>query len=423
MTSGQFHSVPLASVKADREGRQRRELEDIPILAESINRLGLIQPIVVTRGLDLVAGERRLEACRSLGWTHIPAQYTDELDEAGLRAIELEENIKRSQLPWQDECRAIHEYYYIRRAEDPGFSQEDLASALGLSQPSISERISVAKELVAGNPRVLEAPRFSTALGITERSAARKDAEALDQLRKVSNIAAPLAEPESILNLDFNEWVKTYDGPKFNFVHCDFPYGIEADSFNQGSASLHGGYVDTARTYELLCESLVSNLKRLTTDSCHFMFWFSMWNYHSTLNYFSEHSDITFDPFPLIWVKSDNVGILPDPQRGPRRIYETAFFGSRGDRKIVHSVSNAYAAPTDRTFHMSVKPEPVLRNFFRMFVDESTLMLDPTAGSGSSLRAAESLNARYVLGLEINNDFCEQANRALKNARILRRPK
>jgi DNA modification methylase len=148
-----------------------------------------------------------------------------------------------------------------------------------------------------------------------------------------------------------------------------------------------------------------------------------MHNYHSTLYYFSEHSDIVLDPFPLVWLKSDNVGILPDPQRGPRRIYETAFFGSRGDRKIVNSISNAYAAPTDRGFHMSVKPEPVLRNFFRMFVDENTLMLDPTCGSGSSLRAAESLYARYVLGLEINNDFCEQANRALKNARILRRPK
>jgi DNA modification methylase len=120
-------------------------------------------------------------------------------------------------------------------------------------------------------------------------------------------------------------------------------------------------------------------------------------------------------------LKSDNVGILPDPQRGPRRIYETAFFGSRGDRKVVSAVSNAYAAPTDRGVHMSIKPEPVLRNFFRMFVDESTLMLDPTCGSGSSLRAAESLSARHVAGLEIDPDFCEQANRTLKTARALRK--
>jgi ParB family chromosome partitioning protein len=423
MTSGSFRSVPLDSIKVDRDRRQRRELSEIPVLADSIARLGLIQPIVVTRDFDLVAGERRLAACKYLGHTNISIQFVDELEDHILRAIELEENIKRQNLPWQDECMSVYEYFQIRRVETPGFSQEDLATALGLAQPNISKRLLVAKELIDGNQRVAQAPRFSTAVGITERSSARKDQAALDALRSAANIAAPIVEPDPILNSDFNEWVKTYDGPRFNFVHCDFPYGIESDSFNQGAASTHGGYVDTARTYWVLCESLSANLDRLTTESCHFLFWFSMHNYHSTLHYFAEHSDIAFDPFPLVWLKSDNVGILPDPQRGPRRIYETAFFGSRGDRKIVNSISNAYAAPTDRGFHMSVKPEPVLRNFFRMFVDENTLMLDPTCGSGSSLRAAESLYARYVLGLEINNDFCEQANRALKNARILRRPK
>jgi hypothetical protein len=71
---------------------------------------------------------------------------------------------------------------------------------------------------------------------------------------------------------------------------------------------------------------------------------------------------------------------------------------------------------------MSTKPEWVLQNFFRMFVDSSTLMLDPTCGSGSSLRAAEAegLGAKYVLGLEIDKDFCEQANRAVRNARAVR---
>ena len=422
MTSGHFHSVPATSIKVNREGRQRRELDNIENLADSISRLGLIQPLVITRDLVLVSGERRLVAIHSLGHTHVSIQYVDELEDHMLRAIELEENIKRSALPWQDECIAVYNYYQIRLSEDPKFSHGDLAGAIGLARSRIDERLEVAKEILAGNKMVVEAPRFSTAVGITTRANERRDAEAQEQFRRLANITAPI-EPEPILNLDFNEWVKTYDGPKFNFIHCDFPYGIEADTFNQGSASLHGGYTDTARTYEVLCESLTSNLSRITTDSCHFMFWFSMWNYNSTLTYFREHSDISLDPFPLVWLKSDNVGILPDPQRGPRRIYETAFFGSRGDRKIVSSVSNAYAAPTDRGFHMSVKPEPVLRNFFRMFVDESTIMLDPTCGSGSSLRAAESLNARHTLGLEINNDFCEQANRALKNARVLRRVK
>ena len=421
MTSGVFHSVPLSAIIVNREGRQRRDLIDIPVLADSINRLGLIQPVVTTRSHELVAGERRLAAVSSLGHTHISVQYVDELDPSYLRAIELEENVKRSALPWQDECKAVYEYYELRRAEAPGFSQEDLGVALGMTQQAVSQRVIVARELLAGNARVREAPRFSTAIGITERAAARKDDQALHELRTIANIAKPMIEPDPILVADFNIWAPTYDGPKYNFIHCDFPYGIEADSFNQGAAPLHGGYADTERTYWTLCETLVTHLPRLTTESCHFMFWFSMHYYQETLEFFRLNSDVSFDPFPLVWLKSDNVGILPDPSRGPRRIYETCFFGSRGDRKIVSAVSNAYAAPTDRGFHMSVKPEPVLRNFFRMFVDESTIMLDPTCGSGSSLRAAESLSARHVAGLEIDPDFAEQANRALKTARNLRK--
>jgi hypothetical protein len=151
------------------------------------------------------------------------------------------------------------------------------------------------------------------------------------------------------------------------------------------------------------------------------MFWFSMRYYSDTMDHFANHSDFTIDPFPLLWLKSDGVGLLPDPQRGPRRIYETCFFGARGDRKIVSSVGNAYAAPTDGRQHVSVKPEPVLRHFFRMFIDENSTVLDPTCGSGSALRAAESLGAAHILGLELDPEFTERANLTLEAARRMKR--
>ena len=52
-----------------------------------------------------------------------------------------------------------------------------------------------------------------------------------------------------------------------------------------------------------------------------------------------------------------------------------------------------------------------------MLVDDTTLMLDPTCGSASSLRAAESLGAKQVLGLEIDQQYIEPARLALKHAR------
>ena len=154
------------------------------------------------------------------------------------------------------------------------------------------------------------------------------------------------------------------------------------------------------------------------------MFWFAMRKADERLYEWTcrqlENIGWDINPQPLIWMKSDGAGILPDPERGPRQIYETCLFGSRGDRKIVRAVANAYAAPTVRERHMSEKPEPMLRHFFGMLVDENTVMLDPTCGSGSSLRAAESLGAKHVLGLEINPEFAGLAREALKRSRKLK---
>ena len=414
MTSGQFHSVQISSITVDREGRQRRDLGDIPALADSIRRLGLINPICITRDMVLVAGERRLAACKSLGHTHVPCHYTDELEPSALRAIELEENIKRQQLEWQDECRAVKEFHAIRKADKPDWSLEDTADALGLSISFVSSKIFVADNL--NNERIASAPRFSTALGVATRAHDR----AKDQL--IASLGAPQpVREESILNLSFLDWAPSYAGPKFNFIHCDFPYGIGADKFNQGAAPLHGGYDDKEETFWLLVNCLNDNIDRIASESAHIMFWFSMHYYSQILDRFARFSDWTIEPFPLVWVKSDNIGILPDPQRGPRRIYETAFFGSRGDRKVVRSKSNAISHPSQRDIHMSIKPETMLAHFFEMFVDSSTRLLDPTCGSGGALRAAELLGASHVIGLEINPEFAESARSALSKSRRERR--
>ena len=426
MTSGNFHLIELAKITVNRDERQRRAIDDIDVLADSIRRLGLIHPIVITRDTGLVAGERRLAACRKLGWTHIASQYTDEVDPLTLQCIELEENVKRKDLTWQEQCLAIADYHDLRATnfvpteDKKKWSHEDTAEALGLTQPHVTRNVLVAKELRAG--KLHEVPRFSTARGIVERNEARKDEEALQEIQKALRVPKAEEPVKSIITTDFKVWVESYTGPRFNFIHCDFPYGIEADKMQQGgSVATHGGYEDTSDTYFDLIACLCSNLPRIATESCHLMFWFSMHHYTSTLECFSSLSDFVLDPFPLVWLKSDNIGLLPDPQRGPRRIYETAFFGSRGDRKIVSSVSNAYAAPTDRSIHMSAKPEPVLRHFFRMFCDSTTLMLDPTCGSGTSLRAAESIGAGHVLGLEINPEFAKKAELSLESARRLRK--
>src|SRR5690606_15813741 len=122
------------------ENRQRRELTGIDELMDSIARRGQLQPIVIQRGTNvLIAGERRLTAIKriinevpGLAQFKIKADYSDEVDPGELKALEYEENSKRIDLSWQDNCLAIWDYHNHRAATSPDWSQARTAEALGI---------------------------------------------------------------------------------------------------------------------------------------------------------------------------------------------------------------------------------------------------------------------------------------------------
>ena len=86
--------IPIRDIKVV---DKRRKLRDLTELKNSINSLGLINPITVTQDNCLVAGYHRLEACKELGWETIPAQIV-EADELTAELIEIDENLIRNEL-------------------------------------------------------------------------------------------------------------------------------------------------------------------------------------------------------------------------------------------------------------------------------------------------------------------------------------
>jgi ParB family chromosome partitioning protein len=62
--------MPISAIKIGK--RIRKDMGDIEGLAESIEDLGLLNPITVDERGCLRAGARRLAACRRLGWEKIP---------------------------------------------------------------------------------------------------------------------------------------------------------------------------------------------------------------------------------------------------------------------------------------------------------------------------------------------------------------
>ena len=65
-------------------------------------------------------------------------------------------------------------------------------------------------------------------------------------------------------------------------------------------------------------------------------------------------------------------------------------------------------------FHPTQKPVPLLQHLIRIFTDENDVVIDPCAGSGSTLRAAAMLNRR-AYGFEIKKQYYKEAKEKMLN--------
>ena len=92
--------VPIDDIKVKK--RIRQDMGDIAGLAESLKRFGQISPIVITKKNVLIAGGRRLEAARSLGWKTINAVVSDIPDALTRLEIEVEENVQRREFTQEE---------------------------------------------------------------------------------------------------------------------------------------------------------------------------------------------------------------------------------------------------------------------------------------------------------------------------------
>ena len=126
---------PYQPRKTFDEGRLRE-------LADSIRQHGVFTPILVKRslgGYELIAGERRLRACRLAGIKKIPA-IEMEFDDQQMVEIALLENIQREDLNAIEEAKA-----YEKLIQKVGYTQEELARRIGKSREHVANMMRLLK--------------------------------------------------------------------------------------------------------------------------------------------------------------------------------------------------------------------------------------------------------------------------------------
>lgn len=162
--SKEFANLSLSDIQpAKRQPRQNIDEKELEELALSIKEKGFIQPVVVRKidGLkfEIVAGERRFRAARSLGLKEIPV-IIKELDEKEAFILAIVENIQREDLNPLEEAQS-----FKRLMGEFGFSLEDIARF-----------VSKDKTTIANSLRLLNLPeeiKSALSKGVISRSQAR----------------------------------------------------------------------------------------------------------------------------------------------------------------------------------------------------------------------------------------------------------
>ena len=99
--------------------RVRKDLGNLEALKDSLRRYGLMNPITINSKYELVAGQRRLEAAKQLGWTTITVNIIDSAnDKISQLEMELEENTQR--YDFSDE-ELLAGYAALEKLRNPGF--------------------------------------------------------------------------------------------------------------------------------------------------------------------------------------------------------------------------------------------------------------------------------------------------------------
>lgn len=196
-----MRSLPLSNIRIE---NRLRPLNDAKVaeLAASIAAIGLLQPIGVRPDGTLVYGYHRLEACKRLGWTEIPAVIVD-MGDLHAELAEIDENLIRSELTVLEQSEHIGRRKRIYEQLYP-HAKPEVQRLRGLKPFQNPSAVNLTA-LEVSTPKV---PTFvqdtAQKLGVSERTARRLvqidsniPPEVKDQIRHT-----PIADNESeLLNL------------------------------------------------------------------------------------------------------------------------------------------------------------------------------------------------------------------------------
>ena len=364
-TTTEMQLVPLSKLVPYVNNARTHSPEQLAKLRSSLREFGFINPVIIDRDFNVIAGHGRIAAAKEEGITEVPCVFVDYLTEAQKKAYILADNRMALDAGWDEELLRIE----IESLQGADFD----VSLTGFGEDEIAD-------LFSGDGEKNEKDDDFDLSAALEKAAfvERGDIWTVGRHRLMCGDATSAEDVAALM-----------DGKKANLIVTDPPYNV---AFKSGSGlSIQNDSMENGEFYTFLYNSFQNMVEHLESGGAAYVF-------HADtegLNFRKAFVDAGFHLAGVcIWVKNSLVLGRSDYQWQ----HEPVLYGFLkngkhpwySDRKQT-TIWN-YDKPKRNKNHPTSKPLDLLGYPICNSSQENAIVLDTFGGSGSTMMACEQTN-------------------------------
>ena len=381
-TTTEMQLVPVEKLIPYINNARTHSDEQIKKLRSSLREFGFINPVIIDRAYNVIAGHGRILAAKAENISEVPCVFVDYLNDAQKKAYILADNRMAMDAGWDEELLKIE--IESLQAEDfdlslTGFDEKELASIFDSDTDVKDDDFDVEAEL--------------------EKPCITKHGD-IWILGRHKVICGDSTEPST--------FEKLLSDTKVNLVCTDAPYFV---ALKNKSGTIANDNLDDKQAYEFLMKVFTNFKNAMALDASIYEFYATM----KTRVFYDAFEDAGFKVGAgLIWKKPR----APFMRTDWKFNMEPIIWGWRkdgkhiwyGDQKqtAVFEFDGIKDSEKDGCGHPSSKPVPLIAYLIKQCTQSNGLVLDGFLGSASTLMACDQLN-RICYGVELEPKFVDVA--------------
>lgn len=376
-TTTQMELIPIDKLIPYVNNARTHSPEQIKKLRSSLREFGFINPVIIDREYNVIAGHGRILAASAEGIKQVPSVFVDYLTPAQKKAYILADNRMAMDAGWDEE---------LLRVEIEALQGDDFDISLtGFDEKDIAE-------LFAGED------------GDTQEDDFNVDEELKKPPVSKSGDIWLLGNHRLVCGDSTKEetYVTLMGGKKANLVVTDPPYNV---NYEGSAGKIQNDNMENGKFYQFLFDAFL-NMEKVMADDA------SIYVFHADtegLNFRKAFSDAGFYlSGTCIWKKQSLVlGRSPYQWQHEPCLYGWKKKGKHqwySDRK--QTTIWEFDKPKKNGDHPTMKPIPLIAHPVKNSSMSNCIVLDPFGGSGSTLIACEQLG-RICYTLELDEKYCD----------------